>query len=106
VTFNSYVIGSSVTVTGTYTNNATGGLTDPTDAKVDVVSPNGQITTYIWNGGLGAVRKVSTGIFAYDIDTTGLPGRWQYRWWSPPGSPVQTAGRSEFYVTPFPQQTP
>lgn len=49
---------------------------------------------------------MSTGVYTYTVDTTALPGRWQYRWWSPPGGTVQVAGASEFMVDPFPVPTP
>ena len=102
--FNRYLVGASVTVTGTYTNHQTGNLTDPTDARVDVVSPTGQVTTYTYLN--SQVVKVGVGIYSYAVDTTGLPGRWQYRWWSPAGSSVQTAGSNEFFINPFPTTTP
>jgi len=89
-----------VTVTGTFTNHATGAVVDPSDAKVDVLDPTNQTVTYVYNGGAGAVKKSSTGIYTYAIDTTALPGTWQYRWWSPPS--VQTAGASSFIVDPWP----
>ena len=100
--FNHYLVGASVTVTGTYTNHQTGQLTDPTVAKVDIVSPNGTSVTYASTDVGTLVRRVSTGIYQFDVDTTAFPGRWQYRWWSPPGTPVQTAGASTFIIDPFP----
>jgi hypothetical protein len=100
--FNHYLVGALVTVTGTYTNHQTGALTDPTDAKVDVVSPNGTTVTYAYTDVSTLVRRVSTGIYQFDVNTTALPGRWEYRWWSPVGTPVQTAGASAFTVDPFP----
>jgi hypothetical protein len=101
---NHYMVGSSVTVTGTYTNRQTGALTDPTDAKVDVVDPKGRKITYTYLN--AEVVKISTGIFTYDVDTTGQPGRWQYRWWSPAGTSVQVAAANQFIVDPFPLTTP
>ena len=103
--FNRYTVGAAVTVTGTFTNSQTGTTVDPSDARVDVVSPTGIETTYTYSG--GAVVKLAVGIYTYDIDTTGLVGRWQYRWWSPPGpGAIQTAGANEFFVNPFPSSTP
>jgi hypothetical protein len=101
---NHYLIGASVTVTGTFTNHANGNPTDPTDARVDVVDPTGHLTTYTYQG--TQVTKVSVGVYTYDIDTTGKVGRWQYRWWSPPGTSVQVAGANQFIIDAFPFSTP
>jgi hypothetical protein len=100
---NHYTVGQAVTVQGTWTNKSTGVAVDPSDARVDVVSPTGTVTTYTYL--LGQVTKVSTGVYTYVIDTTATPGRWQYRWWSPPGV-VTTAQAYEFYVDPFPAMLP
>lgn len=97
------MVGQSVTVQGTWTNKATGVVADPSDARVDVVDPTGKVTTYTYLN--AQVTKVSTGVYTYAIDTTAKDGRWQYRWWSPPGV-VQTAAAGEFIVDPFPQVTP
>ena len=101
---NHYLVGASVTVTGTYTNVKTGALVDPSDACVDIVTPTGKLTTYRYTDVNTKVAKVSTGVYSYDIDTSALPGRWQYRWWSPPT--VQTAGAGEIIIDPFPSPTP
>ena len=97
---NSYEVGSSVTVTGTFSNKRTGELVDPSEVTVEVYDPTNTVTSYSYSGGTGPVVKVDVGIYAYDIDTTGLPGAWQYRFWSPPS--IQTAGASSFIVTPWP----
>lgn len=101
--YNRYIVGASVTVQGTWTNAKTGALTDPSDARVDVVNPSGVSTTYTYLN--AQVIRASLGVYTYAIDTTGLVGRWQYRWWSPPGV-AQTASASEFFVDPFPATTP
>lgn len=102
---NHYTVGNDVTVTGTFTNSATKAPVDPTDARVDVLDPKNRVNTYAYTGGAGPVKKSSTGVYTYDIDTTGLPGVWQYRWWSPPGT-AQTAGASSFIVDPWPAARP
>ncbi len=101
--YNHYTIGQGVTVQGVWTNKATGVPTDPSDARVDIVDPTGKVATYTYLD--SQVTKVSTGVYTYAIDTTGLAGRWQYRWWSPPGV-VQTASADEFYTDPFPAMMP
>ena len=89
-----YTIGTQVTVMATFSGPS--GPLDPTDPRVDVVSPSGQSITYS-----GAqVTKVGTGIYSHIIDTTGKVGRWNYRWWSPP--PIGAAGAGNFVVDPFP----
>lgn len=105
MTANTYTVGQSVTVTGTFTNAATGAKVDPDDACVDVMAPNGRVTTYKYS--LLTVVKVATGVYTYAIDTTALAGRWQYRWWSPFGMlGVQTASSGTFFVSAFPAATP
>lgn len=103
---NHYTVGTAVTVTGTWTNKATGTPVDPSDARVDVVGPNGVSTTYTYSGGTGTVTRTSAGVYTYTVDTTNNYGRWQYRWWSPAGISVQTAGMNEFIVDPFPIANP
>ena len=104
---NYYTVGQSVTVTGTYTNAATGAKVDPDDACVDVMAPTGTLTTYKYTDVGTKVVRVSTGVYSYAVDTTGLAGRWQYRWWSPSGiSGVQTASAGTFFVNAFPAATP
>jgi hypothetical protein len=97
---NTYEVGSSVTVTGTFSNKLTGEPVDPSEANVDIYDPTNTVTSYKYDGGTGDVVRVSMGVYSYDIDTTDLPGQWQYRWWSPPT--VQTAGAWSFIVTPWP----
>jgi hypothetical protein len=97
---NSYEVGSSVTVTGTFSNKKTGELVDPSEVTVEVYDPTNTVTSYSYDGGFGLVVKVGVGIYSYDIDTTARPGAWQYRFWSP--ATVQTAGAGSFIVTPWP----
>lgn len=105
-TINHYMVGQGVEVVGTYTNATTGVVVDPTNALVDVQDPTGLITTYQYSGGSGAVTKSSTGVYVYSIDTTAKSGRWQYRWYAPPGTTVAPAGAGEFIVDAWPQATP
>lgn len=96
---NSYVVGDLPTVQGTWTNKATGTPLDPTDARLDVLDPTGVLTTYTY--ALGQLTKASTGVYTRNLDTTGKAGRWEYRFWSPPGL-AQTASAGAFMVTPWP----
>ncbi len=74
---------------------------DPTQAQVTVVDPTGLSTTY--SG--GQLVHVSTGVYTYNVDTTGKVGRWQYMWWS--AGPIgQSAAPNEFFTDPFPALTP
>ena len=98
------MIGTLVGLTGSYTDQ-NGSPVDPTNAELDVLGPDNVLTTYQYSGGTGAVTKVSTGVYSYNVDTTGKPGRWQWRWWSPPGQ-GQTADAGQFIVTPFPVTVP
>ena len=82
-----------------------GALIDPSEASVDVLDPTNTLTTYAYDGGHGDVSRVSTGVYAYNVDTTDLAGRWQWRFWSPPGQ-GQTADAGQFIVMPFPAAIP
>jgi hypothetical protein len=97
---NHWTIGAKVTVKGTWTNVTTGDPADPTDARVDIADPTGTITTYTYLG--DDLTREATGVYTYDIDTTDLAGRYQYRFWSPSGEAQQAAGMGEFIVDPFP----
>lgn len=101
--FNHYMVGDLPSVQGSWTNKITGDPVDPTDACLDVLSPTGGIATYKYS--LGQVTKTATGVYTHNIDTTASNGRYQYRWWSPPGV-AQTASAGEFMVDPFPVPTP
>jgi hypothetical protein len=104
-TYNHYPLGQSVTVVGTFTNAVTKVVVDPSNALLDVLDPAGKVTTYTYQ--LGQVTKASTGAYQYAIDTTALAGRWQYRWYSPAGSPlVAAAGFNSFIVDEWPVATP
>ena len=71
-----------------------------------MADPTGKVATYRSDDPGTPVTHPSTGVYGYAIDTTAKPGRWQYRWWSPAGGSVQTAGRGFFFVDPFPSPTP
>lgn len=91
-----YTVGAQIVLQGTFSLST--GVVDPTDARVDVVSPSEVTTTYTY--ALSQVQRVSTGIYTYTVNTTGQPGRWQYRWWSP--TPNGAANQGDFIVDPFP----
>jgi len=75
-------------------------------ACVDVVDPTGKTTTYRTDDVGSPIVRASSGVYTLDVDTSAKPGRWQYRWWSPPGGSVQTAGAGEFLVSAFPAPVP
>lgn len=43
-------------------------------------------------------QSVSAGLYQADLDTTGLPGTWQYEWVAPQGDPVQSIQPASFVV--------
>jgi hypothetical protein len=45
-------------------------------------------------------QGVSLGLFEADLDTTALPGVWQYQWQAPDGDPVQSIEVGSFVVDP------
>lgn len=79
----SYPVGSRPRITVTFTD-ASGAVTDPADVTFVYEDPNGAITTLTYAG--STVSKLSTGIYYIDVDTTGLPGRWHFRAYSPAGT--------------------
>jgi hypothetical protein len=93
---NHYPVGSLVTVTGTFTDEATG----------EPVSPD-TVTVQAWvNGGsapsaaVSVITDVSTGVFSAELSTTGLAGNWTYRFFGSGG--VQAAGIGQFTVDGIP----
>jgi hypothetical protein len=97
---NRYTVGTLVVIQGVFTGPS--GPIDPTDARVDVRAPDGITETYAYS--LAQVVRLSVGTFTLQLDTTGTPGRWGYRWWSP--APVGAANQGEFIVDPFPLEAP
>lgn len=77
---NHFSAGSLVKLTSTF-QDADEVLFNPTDVKITIEDPNGTITTYEY-GVDGGLIKDSTGIYHIDVDTTGKPGTWHYRWFS------------------------
>ncbi len=96
-------MGEPALLQGTWRTPSTLAYFDPSDARVDVTSPAGVTTTYTYLN--SQVTRVSAGIYTYSADTTGQPGRWQYRWWCP-GPVGQGASMSQFYVDPYPAPVP
>ena len=99
-----WTVGALVGLTGTFTDK-NGNPVDPTNAEVDVLDPTNTLTTYQYSGGTGAVTKVSTGVYSYNVNTIGKSGRYAWRWWSRAGS-GQTADAGEFIVDRFPAMVP
>lgn len=75
-----YAEGKLVRLIGTFTNNA-GAVQDPAVVKVVVKTPEGVSTTYTYGTDVTLIKD-STGIYHFDVDTTGKPGVWHYRWYS------------------------
>jgi len=78
-----------------------GTLIDPSTVKLDVITPDNVLTTTTYGGsGPYPITRVSTGIYQASLDTTGKPGRWQYRWYAT--GTGQAAATNEFFVRPWP----
>lgn len=75
---NSYVSGSLVRVTGTFTD-VNGSLVDPTTVTLKYKVGGGSIITLTFAG--GGLTKQSTGIYYVDLDTTGFTGP-NYQTWT------------------------
>lgn len=76
----SYPEGRLVRLVGNFTT-AAGAYQDPSMVRVVIETPTGVQTSYTYNVGLNVVKD-STGVYHVDIDTTGHPGVWLYRWYS------------------------
>lgn len=77
---NTYLTGALVTVstqTGPF-SDSTGTPVDPSVVTLAIRDPTGTVTTYTY--GSSGINRVSTGIYTYNVDTTGLPGRFEYKW--------------------------
>jgi hypothetical protein len=68
-----YDIGDLVRVTATFTDTG-GTVADPTATVLHVETPDGTVTSYTTS----TITRVSTGLYRYDITTTGR-GLYEYR---------------------------
>ena len=75
----SYSEGQVPRITATF-KTSSGTLVDPTSVFFRYKVGNGAVTQEAYGGGI--VLKESTGVYYVDIDTTGKPGKWIYRWYS------------------------
>ena len=78
ITYTTYIIGSLVRVTATFTVVASGAAYDPTAVGVTIRNPLGVENTYTY--ALGQVKKSSTGVYYYDVDAS-VVGHWSYYWY-------------------------
>lgn len=76
-----YDVGSLVRVKVAFTDSS-GNAQDPTAVYLKTKSGKTATTVQATTATNPAIVKDSTGNYHYDIDTTGEPGRWTYRWWS------------------------
>jgi hypothetical protein len=109
-----YVAGSIVRVATWWLNqqgvlqdgfrDANGNPADPTTITLKWWTPDGQ--SHSANFPTAPVVRspttqgVSLGLFQADLDTTLLPGKWDYQWMAPDGDPVQSIAVGTFYVSP------
>lgn len=71
----SWTAGSLVTSTATFVSEATGQPADPTTITVKYLPPGGGgVQTITYPNAL--ITRVSAGVYATELDTTGLPGNW------------------------------
>ena len=101
---NSYIAGSLVTVSATFTN-ASGTPTDPTTVTLQVGRLGSGVSVSTYSGGTTtgtyAITKVSTGNYAANIDTTSLPqAQWTYEWYG--SGTLQAINYGVFAVTSNP----
>ena len=73
----SYVQGTVIVITMSFTDPDTGNLSDPPDVQVTVWAPGAtSATTYTFLH--GDVAKLSTGKYRYLLDTSSAAGAWRY----------------------------
>ena len=90
----SYYEGQVPRITATFKTNA-GAVIDPTNVFFRYRVGNGSVTELAYGG--GNVQKESTGVYYVDMDTTGKPGHWAYRWYST-GTAATSMFKREFDV--------
>jgi hypothetical protein len=99
----SVLIGNIIRVKATFKDEH-GAVQDPAVVTVYAKNPSASITPYVY-GTDPELKRASKGIYYIDIDTTALPGEWQFVWQST--GTYQAAGQTEFtvvatYFTPSP----
>lgn len=95
-----WVAGSLVTSTVTFTAESTGEPADPSAITLSW-QPGYQATVQTATYGDGStITKVSTGVYAAELDTTSHPGPWTVQWTGT--GTVQAIAVSNFQVTPAP----
>lgn len=75
----SWIAGSLVTSTATFVSEATGLATDPTTIILKYLPPGaGGVQTVTYPNAL--ITRLSAGVYAAELDSTGLPGDWTVEW--------------------------
>lgn len=96
---NTYVKGSLVRVSGTFTDEA-GAVLDPTAISVSVLKPGAVLPTVKTYGADSEVVKDATGQYHIDVnaDTSGV---WRYRWQSTGTGQAANESAFEVAISPF-----
>ena len=86
-------IGASLTLATLGFRDANGNLIDPSTVQLKYKDPTlGTTTTFTYGG--GQIVRDGTGLYHYDVDTTGKTGIWVYEWLAP----AQTIQSNSFQV--------
>jgi hypothetical protein len=97
---NTYMAGQVVQSNGMFITTSTGALVDPTVVDFKYSIAGGTTTTLTYSGAsvpaVGVVARLSQGVYAAQVDTTGSPGTWEYEWYTT--GTGQTVGASSFTV--------
>jgi hypothetical protein len=72
--------------------DSTGTLIDPGVVTLKFKDPTGAVTSYTYGG--GQIIRDGTGLYHYDVDTSGKAGIWTYEWLTP----SQTLQSNSFQV--------
>lgn len=91
---NTYTDGELVKCTGTF-KDENDVVADPSTVTFVYETPAGAVTELVY-GTDAEVVKDSTGVYYVNLDTTGVPGTWKYRFFSSGNG--QAAAQSKFKV--------
>lgn len=86
-----YLIGNEITLTATFSDVATGALTDPSDVVCRLLAPDGTESDL-------TPTSSATGIWSASSTPT-MPGAWKYRW-EATGTSVIAAAEGTYEVRP------
>ena len=77
---NTHDLGDLVRVTAEFRDPSTNAYIEPTIVKLSVKTPDGTVTTYVYDTD-ASMKRTDIGQYYSDLNANAA-GRWYYRWWS------------------------